>query len=114
MFTLTEEHYDSFLIVQLNGQVSFEDADDLRQQLEKYLTSPGIQYLVLDLAVVETINPAGMGAIVAANARAHTINRPLYLYRPAPHILQMMTELEIDGLFPFLGRTEDLLLLLPE
>lgn len=84
------EQRDSAWIVRLAGSAHMDVSVTLREQLVD-LVNENAPRLILDLAELEFINSAGLGAIIAAHLRCRRHNGDVKVVAPRPAIQQLLS-----------------------
>jgi anti-sigma B factor antagonist len=108
MFSLEAENHRKVILLRLTGDVGFTDAPELAALLTSHLSAPGVKQLILDLSKVGGIDNAGLGAIITARTMGEARGRRLAILAPAPHVLKLMQDTNIEGFFPTYDTEEEL------
>ena len=108
MFNLQAESHTKVTVLRLTGDVLLPDVAQFSRQLEEHLLAPGIRQVVLDLSLVSRIDKSGLGVLVSASTKGRGHGRRLVLLTPAPHVAQLLKEVEIEGFFPMFDSEEEL------
>ena len=77
-------------------KLSLANVDAHRQTLEALLSNPRISCIVLDLENIVRCDTHGVRLIVTLLRAARSSGKQLLLYRPAPTIKAMLTDIGID------------------
>lgn len=108
MFDLQAEQLGNILIMRLKGSVLLPDAIAFGQQLAALASAHNITQAVLDLSKVTTIDKAGLGVLVSMSTRYRGGGRRLVLLSPAPHVVELLKDAQIEGFFPTYETEEEL------
>ena len=100
MFKIEPECHGDILILRLSGDILLADAVEFNTQMEKILASDKISQAVIDLGQVGQVDNACLGVLVSLNTIYQNKGRRLVLLRPAPHVLEVLRQAEIEGFFP--------------
>ncbi|MGB2819929.1 MAG: STAS domain-containing protein [Phycisphaerae bacterium] len=95
-------------VVRMRGSAGMREADYLRDQLE-LLAESAVRTIVLDLAELEFISSAGLGAILSARAKARPHGGEIRLINPRPFVLRILETTRLDHLFAILPSLQDAL-----
>lgn len=114
MFELEPQIQGVTLTLLLKGDVLFEDVVAFNKIMREYSKKPNISNLVLDLGIVGGMDRAGLGVIVSLNTSMQRYGRRLVLLHPAPHIVKLLNDAEIEGFFPVCESIEELKGFIPD
>ncbi|MCU1459011.1 MAG: anti-sigma factor antagonist [Actinomycetia bacterium] len=85
-------------VVRLWGELDLSSRDDIRRRLADAITAAN--RVVVDLAAVEFIDCAAIGAIVSAYAVAELSGVEMVLRSPQPSVRRVLALVELDRLVP--------------
>ena len=89
------------LVLTCHGGLSWEDRELLAGEVQRYLEPrSSITGLVLDMAKVEFVNSAGLGAIFSLRKHAQSGGSKLVLARPSPAIRRLLETVNVQALMP--------------
>ena len=114
MYQLTLERFEHLLVAHLIGNLTLPAAVSLRQELEQIVAKEKAKDIVLDLALVESVDNSGLGALVAVSTCARSYGKRIVLYQTAGKVGEALKQAAIDGFFPLLEDDEDLLAVMPD
>ena len=97
MFRL--EMIDGRMFVRLDGQVTFEHAEELRTGIEKQLGGSDFECLVVDLSKVEFLDSSGIGLLVALNSRVYGGGSRFALLAPTPRVRKTLELVKLLDFF---------------
>jgi len=95
----------AYAVVQIQGSVSMSQADELRARLEE-LAGRKTPVMVLDLAEMDFICSAGLGAIISAYLKSRHHNGQVRLVRPQPAVRRLLETTRLTKLFPLHSSVE--------
>ena len=95
-------------VVRLRGSADMGHADALRDRLDGLAQEPAAT-IVLDLAELEYISSAGLGALLSAHAKLRRHGGRLHLVNPRPFILRLLETTRLTELFVVFGSLEEAL-----
>ena len=108
MFDIQTEQHGNIFIMRLLGSVLLPDALQFSKQLTALTASSSISQAVLDLSQVTAIDKAGLGVLVSMSTRYRGGGRRLVLLAPAPHVVQILKDAQIEGFFPTFDTEQEL------
>lgn len=108
MYSLDVENTGVTLIVRLHGDVLLPEVASFNAVMRGHSKTPGITQLVLDLSGVGRMDASGLGVLVSLNTSMQRYGRRLVLLCPAPHVVSLLQQAEIEGFFPTLESEEEL------
>lgn len=114
MYDLQAVRYGRALTLHLTGDILMPDITDFMNRLDEQCSIKGISQIVLDLAHVNRMDPAALGVIVSLSTRMQSGGRRIVLLSPAPDIVRLLKEEEIEGFFPTCENEEELRGYIPE
>jgi anti-sigma B factor antagonist len=85
-------------VVRIQGSVSMAQADKLRVRLEE-LAEKKTPVIVLDLAGMDYISSAGLGAIISAYLKSRHHSGQVRLVRPRPAVRKLLETTRLTKLF---------------
>jgi len=95
----------SCAVVRVTGSVSMSQADELRARLEE-LAEKKTPLMVLDLAEMDFISSAGLGAIISAYLKSRHHSGQVRLVCPQPAVRKLLETTRLTKLFPLHGSVE--------
>ncbi len=102
------ERLGSAAVVRVRGSAGMEEADRFRRQLEELAEQP-IAIIALDLAGLEFISSAGLGALISAHKKASPHDGRIRLVNPQPLILRVLEMTRLTSVFEVFGTLEEAL-----
>ena len=87
------------VVVSLHGSARMTDADVMRNALEE-LTASEATPIVLDMADLDFICSAGLGAIISSHLRTQKYQGRICLVSPKPSVLQLLETTRLTKIFP--------------
>lgn len=109
MYSLTVEKGQGYIILRHEGTLTLEDAVLLRSELGQHMKEKGIRKIALDLHATRKADSSGLGALVSAQCTGISYGRSLYLLNPAPLVLDLLKELELEGFFGIIYSEDSLM-----
>jgi anti-sigma B factor antagonist len=94
LWTAAVTTHDNTRTVALTGEIDLAGADELLRLLVTELDGPGVTMVVGELADVDFLDSAGLGAFVGAYNHAVRVGRRFHLINPGRSVLRV---LEISG-----------------
>lgn len=82
-------------VVIATGRLNFPDVDGLRQQLNSLVRSGAVR-LAVDLSGVESIDSAGVGALISGLKAARNGGGDLRLVEPSPPVATVLRLMNLD------------------
>jgi anti-sigma B factor antagonist len=98
-FTLRPEVRDTSLDIALAGELDMNAAFRLEPQLEELLETPGIRTVALDLADVDFVDSAGLGALLSLREQAKRLGIELTVVRMSPPVQSLLDTTATRSLF---------------
>jgi anti-anti-sigma factor len=95
-------------VVHVRGSAGMGQADYLRDRLEP-LADPAVGVIVLDLADLEFISSAGLGALLSVRAKLRPHGGEIRLINPRPFVRRILETTRLDQLFAILPSLDDAL-----
>lgn len=108
MYKLEPEILGNTLSLHLSGKVLLDDAVAFNNEMREYSKKPNISQLVLNMSGVESMDNAGLGALVSLNTSMQRYGRRLVLSHLTPHVEKLLEDAEIEGFFPTVESEEEL------
>jgi anti-sigma B factor antagonist len=102
------ERLGSAAVVRVRGSAGMEEADHFRRRLERLAEQP-IAIIALDLAGLEFISSAGLGALISAHKKARPHDGRIRLVNPQPLILRVLETTRLTSVFEVFGTLEEAL-----
>ena len=93
-------------VVRLKGSASMTEAERIRSKLVA-LAEKRIPTIVLDLAKMDFICSAGLGAIISAHLRSRHHNGQIRLAAPQPAVMRLLETTRLTKLFPVFKDVEE-------
>ncbi|SES36679.1 STAS domain-containing protein [Salipaludibacillus aurantiacus] len=94
----TIQEQDGWVKVQLEGDIYFEEASIIREQLIKYAES-GCVYFDFDFSNVTSLDSSGLGVLTAIYKRAAEHNGQVKISNPQGPVKEIFEFTKLDGLF---------------
>lgn len=95
---ITHRHAATGPILHVVGELDYEQAAALSEQVERLFLSPG-QNLVIDLSGLEFCDSTGITALLAARQRAQAAGADVVLAAVPANTLRILTIVGLDQIF---------------
>lgn len=105
---INEEHRDDAVIVTIIGSVTTDQADMLRERLER-LAAKRIAVIVLEVSRMDYICSAGLGAIIIGYLKCRHHKGQVRIVSPTDKIRELLETTRLDKLFDIFDTVEDAL-----
>ena len=86
-------------VVRFKGSAGMNEAEKIRSELVA-LAESRVQMIVLDLAEMDFICSAGLGAIIYAHLKSRHHNGQIRLVRPQAAVMKLLETTRLTKLFP--------------
>jgi len=93
-------------VIRPQGKINAANALEFERDLTAALTSNDVSILLVDLAAVESLDSAGLMALVSTLKLAQNLGRSLKLCSVSPAIKIIFELTQLDGVFEFEDNTE--------
>jgi anti-sigma B factor antagonist len=107
--TITERRCGAFVVLDLSGPLVWPRADRTLADMVRRLVLTGWRSIVINLAEVCAIDAAGLGALVAAFARAREAGASIVLAGLRPRVRQLVAVTGLMDVFATRESVEDAL-----
>jgi anti-anti-sigma factor len=114
MYELKLERFGHLLIVRYIGNLTLPEVVSLRDELKQVVTQEKCKDIILDCALLETVDNSGLGVLVAASTFARSYGKRLILCHLTEALRTALEQAGITGFFPQLEEDEDLLAMMPD
>jgi anti-sigma B factor antagonist len=103
MSPLNITHYDAATgpVLHVDGELDYEHAPALREQVERLVLNPG-QNLVIDLAALAFCDSTGITVLLAAHQRAQAAGARMTLAAVPANTLRILRVVGLDQVFTIL------------
>jgi len=95
---ITEERKDHAVVISVSGRLELNASQTLEEEIAKWIISPVVWSLILDLSKVEYISSAGIRVLLSAKKKMKE-NHDLIILNPSPFCKQVF---EVTGADIFL------------
>src|SRR5580700_1878100 len=103
---IEESTREDVLILTLKGQITFDDADGIRQKISG-LAAAGHLRIVLDLKNVFYIDSTGLGALVGGYATLQRKKGAVKLVNPNKRNLELLLVTQLHSVFEVFDQLDD-------
>ena len=93
-------------VIRPQGNFNASNALEFERDLTTALTQEGVSILLVDLAAVESLDSAGLMALVSTLKLAQNLGRSLKLCSVSPAIKIIFELTQLDEVFEFTGNAE--------
>ena len=87
------------LILQPAGEITIDNAQQLKNRARDILDANSEKLLVLDLSEVTFIDSSGIGFLIVLKSRCEEKDRTLVLLSPSPQARKILALVQLDGFF---------------
>jgi len=98
METIVRKNSDDIYLMELSGSLDLYSSNQLKELIMKLIESK-IERLIIDLKNVDTINSAGMGALIYTSSTFRKMNCPLIIIAPEGPVLQVLELTKLEKYF---------------
>ena len=96
-------HSPMTTVVQPSGSLTAKNASEFQEQLMNVISSQHCKALLVDLGAVDTLDSAGLLALVSALSLAQRLNKQFSLCEVSPSIRIIFELTQLDRVFDILG-----------
>ena len=89
-----------FEVLPISGHLNAANADQLQEQLTEAIANSHHAHILVDMANVESLDSAGLMALVTALSLAQRLNRQLSLCAISPSVRIIFELTQLDRVFP--------------
>src|SRR5262245_50718601 len=104
---IDEWWFGDAVILDLKGQMTMSDSDQLLKNKVKSLVNQGQKNIVLNLAAVPYIDSAGLGEIVRVHMTVSREGGSLTLQNPTKRFTELLSITKLTGIFNIDGQGAD-------
>ncbi len=101
------ERKGSALVIHCQGQITFDNVNELKKIVENSIVEQDYSALVVDLSGVEFIDSSGIGVLVALNSRVYSAKRKFFLLSPTQQVMKTLELVKLSAFFDYLEELED-------
>jgi anti-sigma B factor antagonist len=88
---------DKALVLQLAGEVTIDNAQELKEETRRLIESMAENFLILDLAEVPFIDSSGIGFLIVLKSRCEEKGKTLALFRPSSQAERILSLVQLDS-----------------
>lgn len=95
-------------VIQLDGHINAANAAELQQQLVEAVASQDLSSLMVDMSKVESLDSAGLMALVSALTLAQRLEKRFSLFGISPSVRIVFELTQLDRVFEILQKNPTL------
>lgn len=97
---LANQTTDNFQVIEFKGEMDKSNNLDVREALNKFIDSYGLNYLFFDLTYFDFINSEGVGMLVSMYYKMKKNNKNLFIINPQPRVLDVFNIIGLPKIVP--------------
>lgn len=96
---LTIDKLPAALVLRVAGEITIDNAQDLKEQAKSILDDMDQPLLIMDMERITFIDSSGIGFLIVLKARCEDKGKSLVLLRPSQQAAKILRLVQLDALF---------------